>query len=178
MTKTTKPTTRSVYMPKNVYKYSESGWRLTPPSDEYIEAMGNELLDWALELKEPKSIMRFFRERGHAQTAIDRWKERSEPFKRAFEEAKAIMLDLIHDNSINNKANFNAVKFYLPSYHEKYKELHRFHASLKEEAKGNDDRNITIVMQNYGEPEKEQSNETTSHENDVPPVQEGNKDER
>jgi hypothetical protein len=109
-----------------------------PITNEYLNAMSHELIEWACNDDEPVyTIRKFFRDRRHARESIRTWLKRYEPFRVAYEFA----LEAIGDRRelgglgvLPKKLDTAIVLRSMHNYLDEWKDIDRWHASLKEES--------------------------------------------
>lgn len=107
-----------------------------PISQARIERIKDNLRVWLDENPEAKTISKFYYSQDISQSTYERLCKRDPEFGALHEMVMRKMGDRMYENSVDCKANWNAVKFRLHQYAPEYKEAREFEAQLskKEDA--------------------------------------------
>jgi hypothetical protein len=120
---------KSVFSEYVNFKNADTAWI----TNEGIEKIGLELVEWAVNNEDALKIMPFFRERGISTTTVSNWRQKSKLFNEQYEEVKCIIGDRREIGMLKNKYNATGVIRSMPFYDREWKEGEEWRARLNKD---------------------------------------------
>lgn len=129
-------------------------FRKIPVSEAFVQKMGTELVQWAMNDKKAYKLSQFFAEKGINRSTIHRWMDKHPDFKDAYEHAKEIIGNRREVGALERKLDATIVKATMHRYDPEWMEIDKYHSDLSkkvDDLKGD----IKVIMQQYISEDKE-----------------------
>lgn len=127
----------------------EFSLRKIPISQARIEQIKDALRGWIEENPEAKSISKFYYAMGISAKTYYRFIEKDPEFAELHEMTMRKIGERMYENSVDCKANWNAVKFRLHQYAPEFKEAKEYEAQLNRRDDVTDKGPVFIVMDKF-----------------------------
>ena len=129
----------------------EFSMRKIPVTQGRIERIKDKLRVWLDENPEAKSISKFYYEQDLSKATYYRLLERDPELAEIHEMVMRKMGDKLWENSVDCRANWNAVKFKIHQFAEEYKQAREYEAQLAKKEDAVDKGPVFIVMDKFPE---------------------------
>lgn len=145
--KTIKPSTEDTAKPKYVYDeyYDYFTFKMKPVSDQWIDALAHDLLDWATTNDNAFKITQFYHLRGIGSDDIKRWRERNKNLDVAYVRALEMLGNRREIGAIKGKLKEGIVLSSMPMYDKKWKSLAEWRAALRNKA--DEEKPVRVIIE-------------------------------
>jgi hypothetical protein len=145
--KTPQPTTEAPAKPKYMYDeyYDYFTFKMRPVSDQWIDALAHELLDWATTNDNAFKITQFYHMKGIGSDDIKRWRERNKNLDVAYVRALEMLGNRREIGAIKGKLKEGIVLSSMPMYDKKWKSLAEWRAALRN--KSEEEKTVKVLLE-------------------------------
>lgn len=116
-----------------------------PVSEAFIEHLGQELVEWAIQDEDALKITQFFTKKRIYSSDIARWRERSKKFDGAYRFALTVIGDRRELGALRKKLDGGMVSATMSLYDSEWKNLIEWKAQLKENSGVNREKELVVV---------------------------------